>query len=601
MSRIRFLFLVIGLSTAMFIGCGDDDDDGTEPPPGIEFPEQKEIAEATVSRYQELLETGSPQEARQTLAQELRAMEDVEAAGVSVDSITVWWTLHNGYEYCLLTETRASLTDTTSGGLLGRREPPTAPSGPHGWYSLAGFPHNNSALILSPYQWDWNLLDLIPMEDETPFINDASSSQGYETTFKVNDDKNDQNISMNDYKDFDDYGVIAISTHGGVNSESQVFICMGVIATEELVLEYSQDIINGNLVFVVYIDKWFTDDDILAFAFTPGWVHTYYPQRLDSTLFYASSCKGLFNNTMADAIVGSGSAYFSWDESVGMPQAATTGRDLFTQLVYNAHNCGEAFQIVLENGNGTFSPPFWSSEPDAHFGMRGDEELRLVEEPLRIAVTPQYYDDIGAILIEFGYDVTTVALADLLNPSVVDTCDVIGINCAPSLGEYANNAAPILRDFVSNGGRLYTSDWAFAFVEAAFPEYVEFLPYVGHVQTVTASIVDDELAEYLGITEAEIVYDLSSWVVVDGVSASANVLVEGEVDFSTLDGHSGSEPSHRRPEYLAMDSNLDGALKPLAISFEYGEGIVVYTTFHNEAQVSEAIKHILEYFTILER
>jgi hypothetical protein len=60
-----------------------------------------------------------------------------------------------------------------------------------------------------------------------------------------------------------------------------------------------------------------------------------------------------------------------------------------------------------------------------------------------------------------------------------------------------------------------------------------------------------------------------------------------------------STPPRHRDGILASSSG-ERVVLPLAVSFDYGEGTVVHTTFHTEAQLSDMARHILEYFTVLE-
>ncbi len=273
---------------------------------------------------------------------------------------------------------------------------------------------------------------------------------------------------------------------------------------------------------------------------------------------------------------------------------------MFTQLVSNGFNCGEAHQKIVENGNGTYNPPFLSSDPIANFLYVGNKELSLVEKPLKIGVTPAGFDDIGMLLKSLGYNITVISLSDLLDFSTISAYDIIALNCDGGLEDYASQAKINLKKFVENGGKLYASDWAYIFIEEAFPDYIDFPanPYIGDSQTTKAHISDQNLSKYLGVTEAEIVYDLGAWVVIDNVSSSTNVLISGDVSSS---GYKSSliNPQTRSSQIKKSISSIN-SVRPLAVSFNYGNGSVVYTTFHNESQINESVKHILEYFTILQ-
>jgi hypothetical protein len=277
-------------------------------------------------------------------------------------------------------------------------------------------------------------------------------------------------------------------------------------------------------------------------------------------------------------------------------QGAKTGKDLFTQLISNGYDCSDAYQNVIDNGNGIYDPLIGAT---ANFTYVGNADLQLVEKPLKIGVTPSYWDNIGALLKSFGYDVSLISLSDLLNSTKLSEYDILAINCGAGLDSYASQAKENIKNFVQNGGKLYASDWSYIFVKEAFPGYINFpaSPKIGYVQTVAATIVDANLSKYLGVTETEIVYDLGAWVVIDNVGTGANVLITGNV--SSSGSKADILTTNNRSSVEDKSGNAINTLRPLSVSFNYGEGKVVYTSFHNEAQVSESIRHILEYFTVL--
>ena len=556
----------------------------------IDFSEQKDVAESLVSSYTTYLSEHSPTEARSLIVDALKDTEGVVDAGLSSDNITVWWHLADGTECILVTETRPSITETTKGHRSksstteegATREGHTDERIPAGRTTLDyhRFPMGKGttivpirkALILSPYQWDWKLLGISIIEDETVFIDEALRNVNFSVTYKWNAEKISQNIGLDDYKHFDEYGVVAISSHGGLTSSNEVCIATGVVATNTLYEEYREDRIDGSLVMVVYVDKWFTDDDILSFAITPSWMKKHYPQKLEGVIFYASVCEGLFNDSFATTVTGgtASGTYWSWDHNIPVPNAAKTGKDLFTQLTSNGLNCGDAYQAIVYNGNHEYVGLLG---PTAAFKYLGNANLGLVAAPVKIGTTPASWDDMGSLLGAFGHTVSTIQLSELSDYSLISSYDIIAVNCAPGLSGYSSGATDSIRSFVEQGGRLYASDYAYVFVQDAFPGYITFPldPKIGTVQTVGASIVDEELSDYLGVQEIDISYDLSSWVVIDTVSESAETI---------------------------LTASISGTVRPLAVRFDYGLGRVVFTTFHNEAQASEEMRYTLEYFTI---
>ncbi|MCC6157897.1 MAG: hypothetical protein IT350_07575 [Deltaproteobacteria bacterium] len=133
-----------------------------------------------------------------------------------------------------------------------------------------------------------------------------------------------------------------------------------------------------------------------------------------------------------------------------------------------------------------------------------------------------------------------------------------------------------LFNFVQAGGRLYASDWSFEYVEYVWPDAISFPfdPKIGPGSyEILADVVDADLAEHLGKTQIEIYFDLPIWVVMDGVGEGTSVLVRGS--FAT--------------EFVSFTDI------PLLARFDAGEGRVTYTSFHNEAQVTDDVYRLLSY------
>lgn len=214
----------------------------------------------------------------------------------------------------------------------------------------------------------------------------------------------------------------------------------------------------------------------------------------------------------------------------------------------------------------------------------GAMTLALDIDKSKIGVVLGLYDDMGSILTDLGYEFTTLADADLADSTKLDPLELLFLNCGSNtIWAYNATVQTNLKNYVNGGGYLYASDWDFEYVENCWPEAIDFYgedltdPYIGNEQTITADVVDSALAAYLGKNTAQILFDLGSWVVVMGTGSSTDVLVRGS--FSTTAG----------------DIND----KPLMVSFDQGNGIVAYTCFHNEAQVTEDARKLLLYFISL--
>ena len=100
-------------------------------------------------------------------------------------------------------------------------------------------------------------------------------------------------------------------------------------------------------------------------------------------------------------------------------------------------------------------------------------------------------------------------------------------------------------------------------------------PLAGPAGSVSAEVLDSGLQAALGTSEANVMFDQSSWAVAQTVGDGI-ALVEAEVTVVDLWG---------------TESTL---VSPLVVRLDHGEGTVYYTAFHNEAQLTGDMLVILE-------
>jgi hypothetical protein len=170
-----------------------------------------------------------------------------------------------------------------------------------------------------------------------------------------------------------------------------------------------------------------------------------------------------------------------------------------------------------------------------------------------IKVTRPNYDNIGAVL-------TTMGVTYEPFDGAYD-CDLLFMNC----GTADRLESRAVQNFVENGGCLYASDLTSAFVSQTFPQLITF-GATGVPGSVAAQIVDPELQEIVG-RSTTIHFDMSGWSIID--HTAGDVLVEAAPG-TAYAGH------------------------PLLVGFEYGQGAVFYTSFHNRAQASEQERLLLQ-------
>jgi len=249
----------------------------------------------------------------------------------------------------------------------------------------------------------------------------------------------------------------------------------------------------------------------------------------------------------------------------------TEGRFVFNQELPDGG-------ALLEATKGGFHAGVDVDIPD---DFDNDVKLDLEIDSSEIGVVPGYFDFIEDILEDLGYGYTTLSDADLADWSNLEPLQMLFLNCGSDTS-WASDAGVIanLERFLDEGGYLYASDWEWEYIEAVWPDAVEFLdedeggPWQGDVGTVTGEVMRQELRDYLGSDTVDIYYDLSAWVTIEEAGSGTEVLIQGDFDYS------------------------DGSMvdSPLMLDFSYGAGKVGYTTFHNEAQLDEAVRTVLVYF-----
>ncbi|MCS7254304.1 MAG: FHA domain-containing protein [Armatimonadota bacterium] len=213
------------------------------------------------------------------------------------------------------------------------------------------------------------------------------------------------------------------------------------------------------------------------------------------------------------------------------------------------------------------------------FATRSSKRFYGTDAGAQLAVTPKGYDDIGQVLSELGegYEFEQIGFDKLDDPTYLSRFQVVFINCSRRCTDSeAIRTAASIRQYVEKGGVIYASDWAATIIQKAFPEYVRFADEKGDVQTVNATVTDEALASIVG-RNLSLRFNATNWFAIESVASNVTVHMIG--DYSDMNGrvHSG---------------------KPLLISFRHGNGFVVFTCFHNEPQLSEAEKKLLQFLVV---
>jgi len=155
-----------------------------------------------------------------------------------------------------------------------------------------------------------------------------------------------------------------------------------------------------------------------------------------------------------------------------------------------------------------------------------------------------------------------------------------------------------LRAWIEAGGFLYVSDLAYDFVEVAYPDAVDFYgddavrdsAERGVPGQVTADVLDSGRQAALGKNTAQINFNLGSWAIIDGVGTGTDNLMRANVQ--AYDLGLGSVSDHRTRNLGVAQLPLSN--RPILVRFRAGQGGVIYTSFHNEAQTSADMDKILD-------
>jgi len=142
-----------------------------------------------------------------------------------------------------------------------------------------------------------------------------------------------------------------------------------------------------------------------------------------------------------------------------------------------------------------------------------------------------------------------------------------------------------IRDYVTAGGAVYASDWAYDVVETAWPEALNFVgadeipnaAQLGEYGLINAAVSDEALAEWLDKDHVKIEYDLPVWPAVEGAATTVSVHLTGAID------------------YREGTNVYTLTAVPLLASFTSGDGKVAFATFRVAKNADADVMLTLQY------
>jgi hypothetical protein len=207
-----------------------------------------------------------------------------------------------------------------------------------------------------------------------------------------------------------------------------------------------------------------------------------------------------------------------------------------------------------------------------------------------IGVAPDGFDNIATLLQDAGLTYDSVPAGIVREADQISDYDVLFINSTDDIEILGGES--VLSTWVYAGGSLYLSGKAADYLIELWPGDVKFPqanPYVVSTgadgEILDGRIIDDSCAATLNRTSVDITYSADDWPVITGTSSSVETLV-------TVD----ASPVLSSNLISILPPSIDPENLPVAVSFDYGDGMVLYTCFHTGDNITDLQEEILHYF-----
>lgn len=234
------------------------------------------------------------------------------------------------------------------------------------------------ALLLSPYAWQFRA------NDDTNAVSEIlKETRGYKGNVDVRENRaNNSIINIDQFKIWSDYDVVHVSSHGdeiimqdkdGV-VRGQILLMVGPRNDEPA----NQAAFAGQAgVFQVTHNGASPRTKLSSWAIGEDFFSLYYPEGLDRSIIYFSSCKTSADNSSFPTFFGAedgGNVFLSWDNYVGVKQAKNTATGLYSRLSRSGRRITKVYDDMVEDGLA------YDEIKNALFTLdRGKKDLRLRE------------------------------------------------------------------------------------------------------------------------------------------------------------------------------------------------------------------------------
>ena len=307
-----------------------------------------------------LTKYGDTKKARDETVKAVKKLEGVKTAGVSSDGVNIWIEFKSGIRGGLMLSQEGSGTGGTAGPFVEgmaqavRRRAdrplgvlPTSckqESDTAGGTSSVG---NCNVLIWDKYAEDYEHVDI------TPFASDPSKKFQIHREYGDEDNKH---CTVDSLREITEYGTVIIRTPGQKGRVSPLYSTNEVVTWQKLGEEkYMLDLLTGCL------EAFINMGGVWEFYFTPSFISTLEGQ-FDKSIVYVEAAYG---SELASAFLSKGAhTFFGYSGEPDYAWMIDTGKKLFTSMVKDGKDTGEAYAAIPERSKGSSYFLWFSSSID---------------------------------------------------------------------------------------------------------------------------------------------------------------------------------------------------------------------------------------------
>lgn len=308
------------------------------------FQEKSDYIRTLVDNFNSENQSSGFFNAIERILDELSENKSIVSSGVSVDSSIIWWQTQDNSLFFLQLKKFDDYNETLANenALLNTRKFEAKGK------ATDNLPHNKKALLLSPSYYDWAYTVPFSSEEKKDinyYFKQKLEAQGFEVEYYKNEQSNQYDITIENYQNWYDYGVISFSGHGFMGGNYNV-IKSGIRLTNAFVMDHFDDFANK-----VY--TWFGDVDYpdqLTVGITNKFFKKYYPDGLEDTFVLMSACmQARLGIELIDPASNS-SVLWGWNTPMTPLEGAwRSTRILIDMMLDNGKTAKEALDYLVQN------------------------------------------------------------------------------------------------------------------------------------------------------------------------------------------------------------------------------------------------------------